>query len=460
MASGLVRGAVSGGGGGAAVVCGGRGGHISSSSGSSRPEVEHGRGGVGEGAGYCSGWNTARFQRSGAFAEVGKLGIEAVHFGAGWRYGSGAAARTRLSQLQGRELCSRGPGCLRRGMNGAFWEGADSSESPANVHFTSQNESSLKEGSVLLSLIREIEPLDISLISKDASPDSTSAMKRTISGMLGLLPSDQFQVTIETPPDHLARLLVSSMMTGYTLRNAEYRLCLQRNLDLLDDETNDSQDLRTPRPEDGHAEAFHSDNVMHSLEAEPENLNAEEEVPIPEELGDVSSETASYILQLQAKLSAASKELEDCKNALSSLELMRQEKNDLLDYLRSLQPEKVAELSQPSPEVHEVVEQVVARILGTMIPKETPPVPPFGTSTLTSSWEENGSADVIGNIPLQFQSSVALTSSRDYLARLLFWCTLLGYHMRGLEYRLELSRTLSLSGEGVLDVEDDRQDTQ
>lgn len=67
---------------------------------------------------------------------------------------------------------------------------------------------------MLLSLIREIEPLDISVISKDASPDSTSAMKRTISGMLGLLPSDQFQVTIDTPPDHLARLLVSSMMTG------------------------------------------------------------------------------------------------------------------------------------------------------------------------------------------------------------------------------------------------------
>lgn len=71
-----------------------------------------------------------------------------------------------------------------------------------------------KEQSLLLNLIQEIEPLDVSTISKDASPDSTGAMKRTISGMLGLLPSDQFQVTIETPPDHLARLLVSSMMTG------------------------------------------------------------------------------------------------------------------------------------------------------------------------------------------------------------------------------------------------------
>lgn len=86
--------------------------------------------------------------------------------------------------------------------------------------------------------------------------------------------------------------------------------------------------------------------------------------------------------------------------------------------------EQVAELSQPSPEVHEVVEQVVAGILEKMIPKVDPPVPPFGTtaSTLTTSWEENGSPDVIGNVPLQFQSSaVALTSSRDYLARLLFW---------------------------------------
>lgn len=69
--------------------------------------------------------------------------------------------------------------------------------------------------SVLTNLIQEIEPLDVSLIQKDVPPTTVDAMKRTISGMLGLLPSDRFQVVIEALWEPLSKLLVSSMMTGY-----------------------------------------------------------------------------------------------------------------------------------------------------------------------------------------------------------------------------------------------------
>lgn len=55
----------------------------------------------------------------------------------------------------------------------------------------------------------------MSLIQKDVPPTTVDAMKRTISGMLGLLPSDQFQVLIEALWEPLSKLLVSSMMTGY-----------------------------------------------------------------------------------------------------------------------------------------------------------------------------------------------------------------------------------------------------
>ncbi|PWZ37642.1 Myosin-1 [Zea mays] len=43
----------------------------------------------------------------------------------------------------------------------------------------------------------DIEPLDLSVIQKDVAPETVDAMKRTISGMLGLLPSDQFCVIVE-----------------------------------------------------------------------------------------------------------------------------------------------------------------------------------------------------------------------------------------------------------------------
>lgn len=69
--------------------------------------------------------------------------------------------------------------------------------------------------SALSNLIHEIEPLDVSLIQKDVPPATVDAMKRTISSMLGLLPSDQFQVLIEALWEPLSKLLVSSMMTGY-----------------------------------------------------------------------------------------------------------------------------------------------------------------------------------------------------------------------------------------------------
>lgn len=87
---------------------------------------------------------------------------------------------------------------------------------PALEHhlFTADLFSCMQETSILLSLMQDIEPLDVSHISQDASADSMDAMKRTITGILGLMPSDQFQVTIEAFRKPLAKLLVSSMMTG------------------------------------------------------------------------------------------------------------------------------------------------------------------------------------------------------------------------------------------------------
>ncbi|KAL2645501.1 hypothetical protein R1flu_013088 [Riccia fluitans] len=347
--------------------------------------------------------------------------------------------------------------CSVRGANGASREGADS-ESTSNFNLSTKLElQEKKDVSVLLSIIQEIEPLDISLISKDVSPDSTDVMKRTISGMLGLLPSDQFQVTVEASREPLARLLVSSMMTGYTLRNGEYRLCLKRSLELpeennafrelqISDEARNMElagfmglDLADPLSDDCSSSSFPESSSTQSFPT-AQDLN------LPEELGAVSQEVASYIQSLQAKLDATSKELEDCKHALSTMEmenLAGEEHNDLLDYLRSLEPEKVAELSKPTtPEVEEVINLVIDGLLSNMCMDQACKIPVYDGG---DPWEKKTISDVMGDASLKLQSNV--TTSRDYLARLLFWCMLLGHHMRAVEYRLELTRTLSLTGE-------------
>ena len=70
------------------------------------------------------------------------------------------------------------------------------------------------EFSVIANMLKKIEPLDTSVISKGVSDSAKDSMKQTISTMLGLLPSDQFSVTVRVSKHPLDRLLMSSIITG------------------------------------------------------------------------------------------------------------------------------------------------------------------------------------------------------------------------------------------------------
>ncbi|KAB5541271.1 hypothetical protein DKX38_014245 [Salix brachista] len=332
--------------------------------------------------------------------------------------------------------------------------------------------------SVLSDLIHEIEPLDVSLIQKDVSPTTLDAMKRTISGMLGLLPSDRFQVFIEAWWEPLSKLLVSSMMTGYTLRNAEYRLCLERNLDIHEEDP-EKQLQENPRNELQRT-VLESEKTNQSFGKDTEFVKTTEypsnNIDL-QRLGEISPEAQQYILHLQSHLSSVTKgafigilrlvemesfvelrwkallseiirELHDVKRKSAALQMQQfvgEEKNDLLDYLRSLQPEKVAELSEPtSPELKETIHSVVHGLLATLSPKMHSKTPPQSDNTPTGSLNIGGDcAELVENTSLHFQPLISLT--RDYLARLLFWCMLLGHYLRGIEHRVELVELLSLT---------------
>ncbi|KAG7977111.1 hypothetical protein I3843_05G013800 [Carya illinoinensis] len=318
--------------------------------------------------------------------------------------------------------------------------------------------------SVLSNLIQEIEPLDVSLIQKDVPPTTVDAMKRTISGMLGLLPSDQFMVLIEALWEPLSKLLVSSMMTGYTLRNAEYRLCLERNLD-MNEGIPEKQTLENAKLD---LQGFLLGSVRivklsgeYKLPSKFDKLTGDssENVDI-QHLNEMSPEAQQYILHLQSRLSSVRKELCEIKGKSAALQMQKfvgEEKNDLLDYLRSLQPEKVAELSEAaSPELKEIIYSVVHGLLATLSPKMHSKAPlsansPTGTVNVGS--EDCG--EIVENASLQLQPLISL--NRDYLARLLFWCMLLGHFLRGLEYRMELMELLSLTSSAENDASSDGQ---
>lgn len=306
-------------------------------------------------------------------------------------------------------------------------------------------------------MIQEIEPLDVSVIQKDVPPTTVDAMKRTISGMLGLLPSDQFEVLIESLWGPLSKLLVSSMMTGYTLRNAEYRLCLERNLG-IHEENIDKHKIEDSKLED-HMLLLDNNEIIKiwTQDEVHDSANTNENVNDISDLGDMSPQVKELISKLQSSLSSVKKELREAKRKTAALQMQQfvgEEKNDLLDYLRSLQPEKVAELSEPtSPELRETIHSVVHGLLATLSPKvhsKAPNLPDNASSGTANGGIKEDHADLVENTSLQFHPLVSLT--RDYLARLLFWCMLLGHYVRGLEHRLELMELLSLPNDSREDA--------
>ncbi|XP_042493472.1 uncharacterized protein LOC122073044 isoform X1 [Macadamia integrifolia] len=308
---------------------------------------------------------------------------------------------------------------------------------------------------ILSNLIQEIEPLDVSLIQKDVPPNTVDAMKRTISGMLGLLPSDQFQVFIESFWEPLSKLLVSSMMTGYTLRNAEYRLCLEKNFQ-IDEGNFENQKPENTKPDaqgmspdaDQRTFDFSGENDLLGKAERYEDDLSYEGLGI-QGIGEMTPEARQYILHLQTRFSSVKKELREIKRKNAALQMQQfvgEEKNDLLDYLRSLQPEKVAELSEPtSPELQETIHSVIHGLLATLSPKMHSNASFLQDNASVGISKDEDCTELLENTSIQFQPLISVT--RDYLARLLFWCMLLGHYLRGLEYRLQLMELLTLSGD-------------
>ncbi|PSS33725.1 Cytadherence high molecular weight protein [Actinidia chinensis var. chinensis] len=288
------------------------------------------------------------------------------------------------------------------------------------------------EFSVIANMLKKIEPLDMSVISKGVSDSAKDSMKQTISTMLGLLPSDQFSVTVKVSKRPLDRLLMSSIITGYTLWNAEYRISLIRNFDIP---TNDWKSWGF-LGENEISEVQRGESKGGASDVDDDHCAEDLQSIILQSLGDLTPEALKYINQLESELSTAKKELNARKHENMQLEYARESNNDLLEYLRSLESEMVTELSRPSSiEVEEIIHQLVQNVLRKFF-KDDSSLDFMGDSAaIRSTANLQNDGDECCN---------TMGTSRDYLAKLLFWCMLLGHHLRGLENRLHLSCVVGL----------------
>ncbi|KAL6520327.1 hypothetical protein OROMI_032507 [Orobanche minor] len=268
-----------------------------------------------------------------------------------------------------------------------------------------------REFSVIANMLKRIEPLDNSVISKGVSDYAKDSMKQTISTMLGLLPSDHFSITVRVSKQPLDRLIVSSIVTGYTLWNAEYRMSLMRNFDISPDsskrsgfvDNNGTSDVRWEVSDGGGTDKGFGGGVQRSAD-EVEIINLQNS-------RDLSPEALKYIQKLESELSAAKQELHAWKQENIQMEHNKKSNNNLLEYLRSLESDMVTELSRPSSlEVDEIIHQLVQNILRRFFKDE-----------VVSDYEGGLAFNSIQNCrDTDNEFGDTICTSRDYLAKLLF----------------------------------------
>lgn len=274
-------------------------------------------------------------------------------------------------------------------------------------------------------------PDDLARLRSDASEYASDAFKRTVLGIVGALPSEAYEVTITSDRSGLRRLLVSSLSTGYALRNAEFRMILNESLSPTFGSTSSSSahqsHTQTPSlPEDAvqdtppkrgrpvSGKKSPTSSMDDSSQSEPEymkNVPFRERVDASSLDGNVQwwDTTLGARQEMNAKdyvarLEAENELLRDRLRASVGYE--DQGGNKLLDFMKTMSKDKIEALqSDMSAMTEDTFRRVVKSILGD-----------------------------VDSIKVQ----TTYSTNRDYLAQLTFWCLLVGYTVRNLEKRVEM----------------------
>jgi hypothetical protein len=86
------------------------------------------------------------------------------------------------------------------------------------------------ESNGLWQYVQSLSPETVAQLSRPESKEVFQIIEHNIIGLLGNIPSDQFDVAISTNRENLGRLLASAMMSGYFLRNVEQRMTFEESL--------------------------------------------------------------------------------------------------------------------------------------------------------------------------------------------------------------------------------------
>lgn len=86
------------------------------------------------------------------------------------------------------------------------------------------------QGNPLLQYLQNQPPEVLTRVAQSVSPEIKQIISQNVQGLVGVLPSEAFNVQVTTDRDNLAGLLASAMMTGYFLRRMEQRMELEGHI--------------------------------------------------------------------------------------------------------------------------------------------------------------------------------------------------------------------------------------
>ncbi|XP_039015453.1 uncharacterized protein LOC120145797 isoform X2 [Hibiscus syriacus] len=256
----------------------------------------------------------------------------------------------------------------------------DSSKSDGSL----KNQQPKTRRDILLEYVKNVQPEFMELFVKRAPQQVVEAMRQTVTNMIGTLPPQFFAVTVTTVAENLAQLMYSVMMTGYMFKNAQYRLELQQGLELAAlpevQEKKDVPDYAPGTQKNVSGEVIRWNNV-----SGPEKIDAKK-----------------YIELLEAEIEELNRQVG--RNSANG-------PNELLEYLKSLEPQNLKELTSSAGEdVVFAMNTFIKRLLAVSDPN-------------------------------QMKTSVTETSAPE-LAKLLYWLMVVGYGLRNIEVRFDMERVL------------------
>lgn len=96
----------------------------------------------------------------------------------------------------------------------------------------------------LLKYLQHQPPEVLTRVAQSVSGEIKQIISQNVQGLIGVLPSEGFNVQVTTDRENLAGLLASAMMTGYFLRQMEQRMELETSMSgvsALDSELDNSE---------------------------------------------------------------------------------------------------------------------------------------------------------------------------------------------------------------------------